>query len=81
MKSMHWKRVIIYSSITSATFYIVAFAYFWLQPVPPMRCMNELSELADIALQEYKEGRTKAFTQDMYFNEETKQWCYFDEED
>lgn len=42
--------------------------------------MNELSELADIALQEYKEGRTKAFTQDMYFNEETKQWCYFDED-
>ncbi|AVL27215.1 hypothetical protein CEQ32_23015 (plasmid) [Shewanella sp. FDAARGOS_354] len=30
MKTMHWKRVIIYSSIMSATFYIAAFAYFWL---------------------------------------------------
>ena len=43
MKTMHWKRVIIYSSIMSATFYIAAFAYFWLQPVPPMRCMRGLT--------------------------------------
>lgn len=81
MKTMRWKRVIIYSSITSAVFYITAFAYFWFQPEIPMRCMDDLSELTAIVEQEYREGRTTTFTKDMYFNDETQQWCYFDEVD
>ena len=81
MGTTRWKRIIIYSSITSAAFYAVAFAYFWLQPELSMHCMNDLSELAAIAEQEYREGRTTTFTKDMYFNDETQQWCYFDEVD
>ncbi|MGI2193987.1 hypothetical protein ACRN9V_21350 [Shewanella baltica] len=46
-----------------------------------MHCMNDLSELAAIAEQEYREGRTTTFTKNMYFNDETQQWCYFDEVD
>jgi|AACY02.3.fsa_nt_gi hypothetical protein len=81
MKTMRWKRVIIASASLTLCGMMGIFIYLILTDTIPMQCIDDLSDLTNIAENQYKQGNTTPLVKEMYYDSNTNKWCYFDEVD